>query len=215
MPQRPILAAKVAQCISEFSNIETMLPVVLAFLLSADAETAIAMFGSLENRAAQLRLLNTAAEKILDEDHFDCWTVLLAKFIKPVMNERDRFAHWAWGYSPDLPDALLLAKPIEKARAQWEATSPPKPPIIARNKVYVFNASDFDRAIGRLNDSADLLEAFMKSIWPEPSGPERVLYHQALRNEPRFHELLLAHKAQKNAQQSQSPSQPLILSGKS
>lgn len=152
MPQRPILAAKVAQCISEFSNIETMLPVVLAFLLSADAETAIAMFGSLENRAAQLRLLNTAAEKILDEDHFDCWTVLLAKFIKPVMNERDRFAHWAWGYSPDLPDALLLAKPIEKARAQWEATSPPKPPIIARNKVYVFNASDFDRAIGRLND---------------------------------------------------------------
>src|ERR1700746_1444813 len=73
MPQRPSLAAKVAQCISEFSNIETMLPVALAFLLSADAETAIAMFGSLENRAAQIRLLNTAAEKILDEDRFDCW----------------------------------------------------------------------------------------------------------------------------------------------
>src|ERR1700722_4250078 len=157
MPQRPLLAAKIAQCISELSNIETMLPVLLAFLLSADAKTALAMFGSLENRAAQLRLLNTAAEEILDEDRFDCWTVLLTKFVKPTMKERDRFAHWSWGYSRDLPDALLLAEPIEKARAQWEATSPPKLLAhIARDKVYVFSAADLDRTIGRLNDTADL-----------------------------------------------------------
>jgi hypothetical protein len=207
MPQRPALAAKVAQCISEFSNIETMLPVLLAFLLSADAQTALAMFGSLENRAAQLRLLNTAAEEILDEDRFDCWTVLLAKFIKPTMKERDRFAHWSWGYSVDLRDALLLAKPIEKARAQWEATTPPKTAQIARDKVYVFTAADFDRTISRLNDTAELLEAFLKSVWPEPSPSERDRYHQALCNEPRFHGLLLAHKGQKSGQQSQPLSQ--------
>jgi hypothetical protein len=103
MPKRPALAAKVAQCISEFSNIETMLPVLLAFMLKSDPKTALAMFGSLENRAAQLRLLNAAAEQVLDEDRFDCWTVLQAKFIKRCMKERDRFAHWAWGYSPDFP----------------------------------------------------------------------------------------------------------------
>jgi hypothetical protein len=171
------------------------------------------MFGSLENRAAQLRILNAAAEQVLDEDRFDCWTVLQAKFIKRCMKERDRFAHWAWGYSPDLPDALLLAEPIEKARAQWDATSPPKTPQIDRKKVYVFTSGDFDRAIVRLNDTADLLEAFLKCVWPEPSPAERELFRQALRNEPRFHGLLLAHKAQKNGQQSQPQSPPLDQSG--
>jgi hypothetical protein len=216
MPQRPILAAKIAQCISEFSNIETMLPVLLAFLLSADAKTAIAMFGSLENRAAQLRLLNTAAEEILDEDRFDCWTILLTKFIKPAMKERDRFAHWSWGYSIDLPDVLLLTEPLEKAIVQWTATQAPFAiPQISRNKVYVFKGADFDRTIRRLNDTAELLEAFLKSIWPEPSPAERVLFHQTLRNEPRFRELLLAHKARKSAQQSQPQSLPPKQSDKS
>jgi hypothetical protein len=119
------------------------------------------------------------------------------------------FAHWSWGYSIDLPDKLLLADPFEKAKVQWRALSPPTTPQFEKSKVYVVGVSDLQRAVNRINDAAELIELFMKSIWPEPSPSERDRYHHLLCNEPRFAPLLQAHRCRNNnpPTQQQSPRQ--------
>jgi hypothetical protein len=213
MRRRPEVAAKVAESISEFSNLETMLPVLLAFMLSATPETALAMWGSLENRAAQLRLLDSAAKEQLDSERYDCWSVLLLKFVRSTMKERDRLAHWSWGYSIDLPDVLLLADPLEKAKAQWRSTSPPTLAQFDRSKIYVVTIADLDRAIGRIDDAAELMQLFMKAIWPEPTQEVRDLYLHDLCNEPRFSQLLQAHKDRNKTLPSQPQEPPPDQSG--
>jgi hypothetical protein len=204
MAKQPAVAAKIAECISEFSNLETMLPVTLAFMLSADAQTTLAMWGALENRAAQMRMLDAAAKEVLDDDRYDCFTVLRHKFIKPCQSERDRFAHWSWGYSIDVPDKLLLTKPLEKAKVQWTYINPPRTPEFDKSLIYVVGVDDLGRSIGRVNDAAELLELFMKSIWAEPPPSERDRYHRLLCTERRFAPLLQAHKDRNK----NPPSQP-------
>jgi hypothetical protein len=213
MAQQPAVAAKIAECISEFSNLETMLPVTLAFLLSSDAKTALAMWGALENRAAQLRMLDAAAEDVLDAERYDCLSVLLLRFIKPCMRERDKFAHWSWGYSIDVPNKLLLTDPLEKAKVQWTYINPPRTPEFDKSKLYVVGVDDLGRSVSRINDAAELLELFMKGIWAEPPPAVRDQYHQKLCSEPRFASLLQAHRDRNKTPPSQPLSQPLNLSG--
>jgi hypothetical protein len=213
MAKQPAVAAKIAECISEFSNLETMLPVTLAFLLSSDAQTALAMWGALENRGAQTRMLDAAAKEVLDDDRYDCFTVLRLKFIKRCQNERDRFAHWSWGYSIDVPDKLLLTNPLEKAKVHWTYINPPRTPEFDKSKLYVVGVDDLDRSVGRINDAVELLELFMKSIWAEPPPSVCDQYHQQLCSERRFAPLLQAHKDRNKNPPSQPQSPPSDQSG--
>jgi hypothetical protein len=75
----------------------------------------------LENRAAQLRMLQAAAESKLTVEHNDVFVVILEKFIRPTMRLRDKMAHWCWGHSPLLPDDLLLVQPDEKTPRHFRA----------------------------------------------------------------------------------------------
>lgn len=215
MLKRPHQAMKVARCISEFSNLETMLPVTLAFMLSADAETTFSMWSSLENRSAQLRLIDAAAESQLEDDYHDCWIVLSTKYIRAVMKERDKLAHWVWGYTDELPDTLLLTEPIQKARAQWKMTSvvPVVPTPVSREGVFVVTDGDLDRIFKRIDDASVLLEMFMKTIWPSCPAALRAQYHHELCIEPRFDLLLQDHKAQKNGRPERSPLRQLMHGG--
>jgi hypothetical protein len=113
MAKRPVLAFKVAECIAEWANTETMLGLLLGFLLHAKARTALAMYMALENRAAQLRMLDSAAKVELDQRHYDVLTIVMERFVRPLMKTRDKLAHWCWGHSPDLPNDLLLMEPDE------------------------------------------------------------------------------------------------------
>jgi hypothetical protein len=72
----------------------------------------------------------------------------------------------------------------------------------------VVKIEDLERSIGRINDAAELLQAFMKSIWPEPPPAVRDLYLHELCNEPRFAPLLQAHKDRNKTPRSQ-PQSPL------
>jgi hypothetical protein len=111
MAFRPALAAKIAQCIAHWAEIEVFLGAFLGFLLHTNEAAAVAMYSGLENRTAQLKMINAAAKACLPIDHFDVLSCFFSAILRPVMRERDKLAHWNWGYSEDLPDALLLAEP--------------------------------------------------------------------------------------------------------
>jgi hypothetical protein len=109
MARRSKLAAMIAHCIAQWSEVEIHLGALLAFILHANEKAAVAMYANVENRATQLRLIDAAAEASLPKDHYEAISALLTSIVRPAMKERDKLAHWTWGYSDELPDALLLA----------------------------------------------------------------------------------------------------------
>jgi hypothetical protein len=108
MQRRQALAAKIADCISQFSTLESMLGISLSLMLHADAYVILSMYSAMENRSAQLRMLQAGAEAKLSKEQATLMSALLALYVKPLMKNRDKFVHWVWGFSDDLPDALLI-----------------------------------------------------------------------------------------------------------
>src|SRR5207248_5187286 len=109
--KRPTVAVKISQCIIEWADIESMLGMCLAILLDADRETALEMYAGVENRSSQFKMLESAARvKLADSPDLDIFTVLLNSIIRPSMRERDKLAHWCWGFCPELENALVLTQ---------------------------------------------------------------------------------------------------------
>jgi hypothetical protein len=125
MANRPQVAVKVGDCIAEWTNIESALAVFLGLLLHTDSKTALAMYSALENRAAQMRMLEAAARSKIEPDQFDLFLIVQEKFVRPLMKTRDKLAHWTWGYSPQLPNDLLLVDPSDSMVHHFSALHAP------------------------------------------------------------------------------------------
>lgn len=123
MPRRPILAARIADCISAWTEIEQLFGIFLGLVLHANARTMLSMYLALENRAAQLRLIEAVAEAELSHDQFDIFDILMEQHLRPAMKTRDKFVHWCWGYSNQLPDDLILMAPEDALPSYFELLS--------------------------------------------------------------------------------------------
>jgi len=220
METRPALAAKVAQCIARWAENETLLGAFLALLLHANEQAVLAMYSGLENRSAQLRMIRAAAESSLPKDHAEVITTMLTVLVKPVMTERDKLAHWTWGYSDQLPVALLLAQPSRTMRMLMEALR------TQRSKGHVDVPSPFDDIfvvrdgdLERIKKRGEELKYYMRvalgSVWQLNSPVQRAVNIQELSNVPQIRESLDRQKARQNNQaaQSQSPLPRLIDGG--
>ncbi len=190
-PQRAKAAALVADCIAEWADMETMLGLLLGILLEADSKAALAIYAALENRAAQRRIVLAAAESKLSEDHFDLLSAVFNVCITPVMKERDKLAHWVWGYSPELPDCLLLTMPDNKMVLHFQAinlrhTSPEVP--FDPNKIFVVKSGYLEGLAKRMRDAKDHLTKFMATTWNRNSERQRDEFRQLLSNVPQIHE---------------------------
>ena len=222
MSFRPKIAIKVAECIAEWTEIETGMAMFLGFLLHTKADTAISMLISLENRAAQLRMIDAAAKAELKPDHYDIISMLTVVHIKPAMRDRDKLAHWCWGYSPELDDALLLRSPDDKILHSYRANelgiAAGTTASIRTNysKVFVVREDDLTRMLGRFTDAKKWVMHAASSVWNKLDDPDRAGFLRTLANEPGVQAALirLRESRQKN-QATQQPSPQPEPSGKS
>ena len=194
---RPLLATKVAQCVAEWAEIENHLGLLLALLLHANEKAALSMFSSVENRAAQLRMLHAAAESSLTPHHFDVLESLITACVRPVMKERDKLAHWCWGYSDELPDALLLTEPSNKLRGMLQVShiqantgSSNSTIAFESEKILVIRSGDLDRLYEKSTRVQTLLRMAMGSVWTANTAQGRDANLQQLSSEPEIQEAL-------------------------
>jgi hypothetical protein len=192
LSRHPNLAAKIGECIAEWTETEILLGVFLALLLHASERPVMAMYISLENRAAQLRIIDAAISSSLPQHHSDALLALMKVFIKPAMKYRDKLAHWSWGYSPDVPDGLLLTDTKHKLGGVLNAIRRQRRTAAANQDV------PFDRL---------LLRKGMGSVWDNNSQEERDELLQQLSSERPIQEAMtrLAEARRKN-QEVQQPS---------
>jgi hypothetical protein len=108
--QKPELAALVCSAIAMSSEIDHSIGLLLVRIIGADAAPTIAMYDAIQADRVKMQLLNAAAKAALTSEQHRVYDAVI-KVSVAAQKERNRLAHWIWAYSPEVPDALLLANP--------------------------------------------------------------------------------------------------------
>jgi hypothetical protein len=183
MQLRPALAPKIAHCVSQFSSLEAMLGISLALMLHGDAKVMLAMYISLDNRAAQLRMLQAGAEAKLNKEQSTLMSALLSIYIKPLMKNRDKFVHWVWGYSDDLPDDLLITNSTDSMSMHMALVGD----IDGEHdysKVFVVKDTYFNQISDQTQIAIELYGMFIGTFWHRNDQGRRAELLQTLSDAP-------------------------------
>ena len=192
---RPKVAVKIAECIAEWSNIETFLGVLLASLLGTEAKTAISIFGAVENRSAQRRIVMAAGQAKLSPDDYDLLEVIMRVAVAPVMRQRDKLAHWSWGTCAELPDDLILQAPIHKTALHFTVWVDRQDHIANVDHVFVITEKYLGELVRDLRAAKHHISNFGATIWPTSSQSTRDQYRDKLLSEPRLRQAWERQKA--------------------
>jgi hypothetical protein len=187
---RPKVALRIAQCVAEWADTETLLGILLATLLNTDAKSALALWAATDNRAAQIRILSAVAEQKLPENG-DLWTVIKQLYVTPAMKDRDKLVHWCWGSTADLPDDLLLMKPSEKITFHHDAFGAPSKPQISGEGIFVVTEADLIRMAQRFLTAKNYVLEVRSLVWDRHPPHWRAEQYQRLCNEPQIAEALI------------------------
>ena len=214
MAKRPKLAVMIAHCITQWSEVEIHLGALLTIILHANEKAAMAMYAGVENRAAQLRLIDAAAEASLPTEHYSVISMLLTTIVRPATKERDRLAHWVWGYTDELPDALLIAEPEHTLKSLMEVLnnqhkSPGKDVPVNFDKIHVVREGDLIRTLKRFWIAKDNIRLAMGTAWELNTPTTRAELLRQLSNVPEIRAGLIRQaEARQKTQATPQPSPP-------
>ena len=224
MATQPKIAQAIADCIAAYSEIELNLGLALSVILRADIKVTMAMYAKVENRSAQGRMIRAAIEASdITENHKDFFYVILNKLVSPCMKDRDKIAHWPWGYSPDLPDALLLFEPIGELEQNLALIHEGHNrirdisdlPYLNLDHVFVVKEPDLLRLVKRLREA----ERYLRNLWmilhprlPELSPQMRAEMLRQLSATPQIREGLRQLREQRKSNPRTHPPGPADLS---
>jgi hypothetical protein len=103
---RPVAAQIVARCITYWTVVEASSADLLAVMLKANTEPAIALYLSLQNARAKTDALQAIATTTLEAEDLKLALALLAHKTA-VEKRRNDLAHGVFGFSNTIPDGLL------------------------------------------------------------------------------------------------------------
>jgi hypothetical protein len=140
LARHPELAVLALEAIASWSNVEAFLLDLYMQLLGGNESLAASVYLALDGQSAKTDAIKAAAANALRDRPREL-ALLEAILAVAKTNEKDRneLAHWTWGDSPDLPDAVLLVDPHATLNN------------IDRSEIYVYRARDF-QSIVQAND---------------------------------------------------------------
>ncbi len=140
LTRHPELAILAIEAIASWSNVESFMLRLFIQLLGGNGTLAANVFLALEGQGPKTAAIQAAANTVLQAMP-EKLTLLKAILAIAKTNEksRDKLAHWTWGDSPNLPDALLLLNPKSSIEN------------LDRDEIFVWREQDF-REIIKAND---------------------------------------------------------------
>jgi hypothetical protein len=108
--RHPQLSARIGRAIALWARIDAELGAILAFMIKGDARSSIAMYAALTSSQAQMAALEAAARASLTADDLKLFGAVLV-LVKRAGAKRNEIAHWLWGESLEIKDALVLFEP--------------------------------------------------------------------------------------------------------
>lgn len=155
----------VLRVIATWSHIDGDWASIYSTLLKADIEVGTSVYQAFNGLEVRKKMLFKAAEKAVPE-----WQKIAIEAVWKATagsrNERDRFCHHVWGYSRDLPNALLLMDSSvvvdSNVSRRQKAKGGPGGSIIApkpldKSKILVYRKADFDKALEEVRSASWLV----------------------------------------------------------
>lgn len=169
----PKFAVSIATAIAISANIDHELGLLLSRVLKTDSNPALAIFSKLQTMQLQKVAIEAAASATLDAQDFRVFKAALLA-TETAQIARNKLAHWLWGYSEDLDDAILLIDPdyfSQRAMSvdNWRRGYHDDIASLSFNleRIFVYKESDFEQIIRDLAE-ADRILKFL-AIYIEPS----------------------------------------------
>lgn len=178
---RPNLALAAMNVVAEWSILESFFSDLFMQMLGANPRPAAAMYYALSGEASKKAALRAIAQTVLSMEEQDVFEAILSLFTS-VAKDRNKIAHWIWGYSSDLPDAVLLWDPAAKANwdiayheyqhaserfvrdgregKQPDSATDPTPPKFSTDGIYIFRARDFSDISSRVQRLMGFVTSF-------------------------------------------------------
>lgn len=176
MRERPHVAAAAMEVIASWSTVESFMLGVYLHFAGGSRSVGADIFLALRSVSAQRAVLKRITKSLSEEEQkiFKAILRLVEKRVEP----RNLVAHGVWGFSPSLPDALLVAD--ARDLADMDAARDDARKFIARN-TYVYTLNDL-RAITR--DNEELAGFGFKFKWILEGHLAAPKFLDQLRNDP-------------------------------
>lgn len=162
-------------------------------LAGGNKADAAAVYLSLDTRSAKSKVLNTLAARRLSDDNLKLFNAISA-VAKSAEKSRDKIAHWAWGTSEAIPDALLLMDP--RTTVIDDAEDADTRTTFLRENTYVYKEDDFKSIIDMNARIISFAHNFRFILRNHPANAGGRLYDQLCR-EPEIAEKL-DHQARRD-----------------
>lgn len=138
LSERPALAVLAMDAIATWSNVENFLLNIYIALAGGNKSDAATMFLAIEGDGPRTAAITALADRNLDALRREMLRAIVRTAVT-YSKDRHKLAHWVWGLSPNLPDALLLANPRVLASLDVQDRD------AFTNNVFVYRQADFER----------------------------------------------------------------------
>jgi hypothetical protein len=193
MIQRPEVAAWVAQCIANWSWVESVTGNLFVNLLGTNLTAGAALYNDMTSALAKDRALRSVALAAVSPTEYTLFEALL-KVKASLQTTRDRLAHWYWGVCNELPDGLVLVDPrylagfradLLERRDKGDLSGAQ----IDKSKIYAVRVKDLQADAAQFADFAQLMFKFANLV-AEKRPSRREQLHRELSSDARIREVL-------------------------
>jgi hypothetical protein len=178
---QPDLALLAMSTIAEWSTLEVFLNWVFVKMLGTDPAAGAEMYSTLNGTWAKKKALRALARITIPPDELLVFDAILKHF-DSAGKDRHTIAHWTWGHSRAIPDALLLCDPkvvmqhhlkmqhIESMQrhprrdirlAKMEGLEAEEALRFLREKTLVWFAADFTESLEKIRHVTNLMKLFV------------------------------------------------------
>lgn len=183
--------------VNSWSHIDALMAEMLGKFLKADHQTVFAMYSALSSGEAK-RAAFLGAAKSAAPDDFNLIEAAVGA-MRASRHRRNAYAHHLWGYSPELPDALLLFDPDvlpAQSAALWQSAAEgkltpkatpvvnsegkrvvmvefPQMPSHDRSKIFVYKKADLEEGALFAEQCVGVINLLKKALGPYPDEQAR------------------------------------------
>jgi hypothetical protein len=202
--RHPELAALAAEAIATWANVEYAMLDLFIDLAGGVKEKASAIYLSLAIQSAKAAAIN-AVISYCTAEHIALFNAING-VIKSRQKERDKLAHWLWGYSDYISDALLLGNPNDYIRIlepfrDYSFTGPELNSMYAdlSTKTLVYRKTDFLGIVAENRKLVEYLQKLKYIVSFPPLDADNSVYDSLL-SEP-----AIADRVRRQASRDQTP----------
>jgi len=112
---RPELALLAMSVLAEWSILDSWLNGLFVIMCGPEPTAALDIYSSLSGGATKAVAFNAVAEKYLKPEEKEIYAAIMRLVVR-ARNQRNKLAHGVWGYSPQIPDGVLLCDAIPMMR---------------------------------------------------------------------------------------------------